>query len=198
MSNNRRRNGISRFLRAEFSDVRRGMIHDTAPPTRCVEQTSELFSSSVAHGLPGDGRRGKISGVRTLRDHESGRSRHSTWAPLITAVLLLYLVPLFVVLIDELVLRTCWLARHFPDGSRAVFYTVYPFVEWFVPYLRPAQLETTFRRGLAGEADAADGRCRRPCWDRCAREKTIASRSLAAGECAHLIPRRGVEPLSAP
>ncbi len=40
------------------------------------------------------------------------------------------IVPLIAVAIDEFVLKTYWLARNFPKGSRAVFFDVYPFLRF--------------------------------------------------------------------
>ena len=51
------------------------------------------------------------------------------WATLIV-LLLLYALPLAAVAIDELVLGTYWLVSNFPDGSRTVFYHVYPFLRF--------------------------------------------------------------------
>ena len=51
------------------------------------------------------------------------------WATLIV-VLLLYVLPLIAIAIDELVLGTYWIASRFPDGSRAVFFHIYPFLRF--------------------------------------------------------------------
>jgi hypothetical protein len=62
----------------------------------------------------------------TVRD-----GRHSGALAAIIIALVLYLLPLVAVAIDELALRTFWFARTFPEESRSVFLTVYPFLRWF-------------------------------------------------------------------
>ncbi len=51
------------------------------------------------------------------------------WAAIIS-VLILYLLPLLAVAIDELVLGTYWFVSNFPEGSREVFFVVYPFLKF--------------------------------------------------------------------
>lgn len=62
----------------------------------------------------------------TMRD-----GRHSGALAAIIIALVLYLLPLVAVAIDELALKTFWLARTFPEGSRSVFLAAYPFLRWF-------------------------------------------------------------------
>jgi hypothetical protein len=51
------------------------------------------------------------------------------WATLIVGVFF-YVLPLIAVAIDELALGTYWLVRNFPEGSRSVFFDVYPFLRF--------------------------------------------------------------------
>ncbi len=51
------------------------------------------------------------------------------WAVLIL-LLILYIIPLIAIAIDEIVLRTFWIARQFPPGARSVFFDVYPFLRF--------------------------------------------------------------------
>ena len=47
-------------------------------------------------------------------------------------LLVIYILPLFAVAVDEFVLRTFWFVKNFPDGSREMFFKVYPFLHWFI------------------------------------------------------------------
>jgi hypothetical protein len=64
---------------------------------------------------------------------DAAQGRHgSPVAAIVILLLVLYLLPLLAVAIDEFVLRTFWFVRTFPDGSRSVFFKVYPFLHWFI------------------------------------------------------------------
>jgi hypothetical protein len=61
----------------------------------------------------------------------AGERLSGVWAAIIT-LLILYSLPLALVAVDEFVLGTYWFVTTFPDGSREVFLTVYPFVRFLV------------------------------------------------------------------
>jgi hypothetical protein len=69
------------------------------------------------------------------RDEQAAESRErlsGVWATII-ALLILYFLPLLAVVVDELVLGTFWFAGLFSgDKLREVFFTVYPFLRFFV------------------------------------------------------------------
>ena len=57
----------------------------------------------------------------------SAHRLYDVWATIVVAMVL-YVLPLIAVAIDELVLGTYWLVSHFPEGSRTVFFRIYPFI----------------------------------------------------------------------
>jgi hypothetical protein len=62
----------------------------------------------------------------------ANRGQTSTIGTIIILILAIYLLPLIAVAVDELVLHTFWFVRTFPDGSRSIFFNVYPFLHWFI------------------------------------------------------------------
>jgi hypothetical protein len=62
----------------------------------------------------------------------SNRGQTSAIGTIIILLLVIYLFPLIAVAVDELVLHTFWFVRTFPDGSRSIFFNVYPFLHWFI------------------------------------------------------------------
>jgi hypothetical protein len=61
---------------------------------------------------------------------DSREPRRSGLQSTIMAAIFLYLLPLVAVAIDEIVLKTYWIVGNFPDGSRSLFFDVYPFLRF--------------------------------------------------------------------